>query len=70
MLILGKSPIKWRQRSDMIIAIDWDAKHGFKQTNLALHRVVKIYEVPCIAIFPVRVGWDCINSVLHVYDGV
>ena len=26
-LILGKSPIKWRQRPDMTIAVDWDVKH-------------------------------------------
>ena len=25
-LILGKSPIKWRQRPDMTIAVDWNAK--------------------------------------------
>ena len=25
-LILGKSPIKWRQRRDMTIAVDWGAK--------------------------------------------
>ena len=30
-LILGKNPIKWRQRSDMTIAVDWDIKHQFKQ---------------------------------------
>ena len=32
-LMLGKSPIKWRQRPDMNIAVDWDVKHQFKQTN-------------------------------------
>ena len=32
-LILGKSPIKWRQRPDMTLAVDWDVKHQFKQTN-------------------------------------
>ena len=29
-LMLGKSPIKWGQRPDMNIAIDWDVKHYFK----------------------------------------
>ena len=29
--MLGKSPIKWRQRPDMTIAVDWDVKHQFKQ---------------------------------------
>ena len=26
-LILGKSPIKWRQRPDMTLAVHWDVKH-------------------------------------------
>ena len=26
-LILDKSPIKWRQRPDMTLAVDWDVKH-------------------------------------------
>ena len=30
-LMLGKSFIKWRQRPDMTIAVDWDVKHQFKQ---------------------------------------
>ena len=29
--ILGKSHIKWRQRSDMTIAVDWDVKHQLIQ---------------------------------------
>ena len=32
-LILGKSPIKWRQRPDMTLAVDWDVKHQLKQKN-------------------------------------
>ena len=31
-LMLGKNPIKWRQRTDMIIAVDWDVKHQIKQS--------------------------------------
>ena len=31
--MLGKSPIKRRQRPDMTIAVDWDVNHQFKQTN-------------------------------------
>ena len=30
-LLLGKSPIKWRQRPDMTIAVYWDVKRQFKQ---------------------------------------
>ena len=33
MLILGTSPIKWRQRPDIAIAVDWDVKHQCKQRN-------------------------------------
>ena len=32
-LMLGKSPIKWRQRPDMTFAVDWDVKHQLKQTK-------------------------------------
>ena len=38
-LMLGESPIKWRQCPEMTIAVDWDVKHQFKQTN---------NKVPCI----------------------
>ena len=33
-IMLGKSLIKWKQRPDIIIAVDWDVKHQFKQTNI------------------------------------
>ena len=32
-LLLGTSPIKWRQRPDMTIGVDWEVKHQFKQIN-------------------------------------
>ena len=32
-LIFGKSPIKWKQHRNMTIAVDWDVKHQFKQTD-------------------------------------
>ena len=35
-LILGKSPIKWKQHPGMTIAVDWDVKHQFKQTKKLL----------------------------------
>ena len=38
--MLGKSPIKWRQRPDMTIAVDWDVKHQFKQTNISFYTIV------------------------------
>ena len=31
--MLGKSPIKWRQRSDMTTAVDWDVNNQFKKTT-------------------------------------
>ena len=36
-LMLGSCPIKWRQRPDMTIAVDWDAKPELKQTNKHEH---------------------------------
>ena len=33
LLFLGKSHIKCRQCPDMTIAVDWDVKYQFKQTN-------------------------------------
>ena len=29
-VILYKRPMKWRQRLDMNIALDWDVKHKYK----------------------------------------
>ena len=33
-LIFGTCPIKWWQRPDMTIAVDWDVKHQFKQKHI------------------------------------
>ena len=40
--ILGKNPIKWRQRPAMAIAVD--CEHRFKQTNIDL--LVSILVIP------------------------
>ena len=32
-LMLGRSPIKWRQRPVMIMSIDWGVKHQIKQVS-------------------------------------
>ena len=32
-LILSKSPIKWRHCPNITIAVEWDVNHQFKQTN-------------------------------------
>ena len=40
-LMLGKSPIKWRQRPDMAIAVEWSIKHQFKQTIRDLELAMK-----------------------------
>ena len=42
---LGKSPIKWRKRPDMTIAVDWDVKHKFKQTNKSFVCLLKTCSV-------------------------
>ena len=31
--MLGRTPIKWRQHTDMVIAIDWDAESEMNQRN-------------------------------------
>ena len=43
-LMLGKSPIKWRQRPDMTVAVDRDEKHQFKQTKIE-HFQLKIFDI-------------------------
>ena len=40
--MVGKSPIKWRQGPDMTIAVDWDEKHLFKQTNKATRKLTEV----------------------------
>ena len=42
-LMLGKSPLKWRQRPDMTIAVDW-VKHQFKQTNKQTNKKLLIFK--------------------------
>ena len=42
-LMLGKSPIKWGQRPDMTIVVDWDIKHQFKQTKYFQMSSVYVY---------------------------
>ena len=44
-LIFGKSPIKWRQRPDMTLAVDWHVKYQFKQTNKAKHLELSIIDI-------------------------
>ena len=46
-LILGKSPIKLKQRPDMTLSVDWDVKHQFKQTNkhVFVRLVYKLYSI-------------------------
>ena len=34
--MLSRSPIKWRQRPDLSIAVDCHVKHKFEQTKLSL----------------------------------
>ena len=43
--MLCKSPIKWRQRPDMTIAVDWNAKHQFKKSKSGSHFEVILKEV-------------------------
>ena len=35
-VMLGKSPINWRQHPDMTTPVDWEIKHQFKQIQTFL----------------------------------
>ena len=49
-LMLGKSPIKWRQRPDMTFAVDWDVKHQLKHSKLCVFlRRSWVFSSPLIA---------------------
>ena len=55
--MLGKSPIKWRQRPDMTmtIAVDWDIKHHFKQINSSIKAVgLVLSEKKVLLFFPIK----------------
>ena len=45
--MLGKSPFKWRHLNggnvDMIIAVDWDVKHQFKQAKTILLLILDFF---------------------------
>ena len=43
-LILDRSPIKWRQRPDKTLAVDWDVKYQFKQTNKQTNKIKPKYD--------------------------
>ena len=60
-LILGKSPIKWRQRPDITEVIDWDVKHQFyvTQVYLALKLIGQVYPRFCFKPSFVEI---CLNS--------
>ena len=61
-LILGKSPIKWRQHPDMTIAVDWDVKHQFKQIihliKLSLYYLIQSF---------FHIGQERFTSMTRVY---
>ena len=35
-LIMGKSPLKWRQLLTGTLVVDWDVKHQFKQIQYSV----------------------------------
>ena len=53
--IMTSSPIKWRERPNMTIAVDWDAKPQLnsnkqtnKQTNIVQHNMSRLMGKPTI----------------------
>ena len=59
--MLGKCPIKWRQRAGMTIAVDCDAKNAQMKQSLISVCMYKIY----ISLQPPNM-WD-VNGVYIVY---
>ena len=60
-LMLRKSPIKWRQRPDMTIAVDLDLKHHLKQTNSLLvleteHFQQNLFDI-CLIQYTLEIDW-------------
>ena len=45
--------IKWRQRHDMALAVDWDVKHQFKQTNKQTNKLPVQHALSVHDSFPV-----------------
>ena len=79
-LVLGRSSIKWMQRLDMAIAVDWDVKHQMKQTyvywltrSLSLPRKTGLVEplihksLRCLLMW--LYFWDTIWMSSHLYVG-
>ena len=75
--MLSKSPIKWRQRPDMTIAVDWDVKHQFNQTKLFGYYDIFISGKSSIKMEAtsrhdhIAVDWDAepqLNSCLYLYN--
>ena len=62
-LMLGKSPIKWRQHPGITIAVDLDVKPQIKQ--LSKYSCIDIYAHSCLK--PFSIGRkQCSNSKTHV----
>ena len=62
-LILVKSLIKWRQRPDMTLAVDWDVKHQFKQNKASpfLFKHQLYYECVCRLLHAKPTVYGCIS---------
>ena len=41
-LFLGINPMKLKQRPDITVAVDWEVKHRFKQTNKRTNITLKL----------------------------
>ena len=61
-LILGKSPIKWRQCPDMTLVVDWDVKASIQTNNYVWSGFTL-----CFRFFVVHILYACFLG-LNVYS--
>ena len=70
LMLPGKSPIKWRQRPDMTLAVDWDVKYQFKQTILRIKTlVINILVMLGWAVYyPVKLDFVLLKGTISIPD--
>ena len=69
-LILGKSPIKWRQRPDMTIAVDWGVKLQSKLVRSSIRSYMYIRLIrECVKPKSYNSSLSTLKAAILVKDG-
>ena len=68
--MLGKSPIKWKQRPDMTIAVDWDVK-SIQTKMLAIYTAKENHDQELVQSEPTPIikpdpGWTQILQIILI----